>query len=73
MAKAVKCPVCEGKGVVYGIAETGAMPTTKCHGCLGKGWVEVGTSNVNPTVNWGYGDIHPLGYASTSGKFGYFN
>ena len=43
--QAVKCPVCEGKGVVYGIAETGAMPTTTCHGCDGRGWVEVGDSD----------------------------
>ncbi len=34
-----KCPVCDGSGVVYGIAETGAMPTTKCHGCDGNRWV----------------------------------
>ena len=45
MSKAVKCPVCDGKGVVNGIADTGAMPTTKCHGCFGKGWVEVGGEN----------------------------
>lgn len=42
MSQASLCPVCNGKGVVYGIAETGAMPTTTCHGCDGKGWVEVG-------------------------------
>jgi len=35
------CPVCVGKGVVYGIAETGACPTETCHGCNGKGWVTV--------------------------------
>ena len=39
--RAVICPVCNGKGVVYGVAETGAYPTTKCHGCNSKGWVEV--------------------------------
>jgi len=35
------CPVCGGKGVVYGIAETGAFPTETCHGCGGLGWVTV--------------------------------
>jgi len=39
--KAVRCPVCYGKGIVYGVAETGAYPTTSCHGCAGKGWIEV--------------------------------
>ena len=38
---AVICPVCKGRGVVYGIAETGAYPTQTCHGCNGKGWIEV--------------------------------
>jgi len=39
--KASLCPVCMGKGIIYGIAETGTMPTQTCHGCGGKGWVEV--------------------------------
>ncbi len=32
MAHAEKCPVCEG---------TGDVGAAKCHGCRGKGWVEV--------------------------------
>ena len=39
--RAVTCPVCNGKGVVYGVAESGAYPTQTCYGCNGKGWVEV--------------------------------
>ena len=41
------CPVCNGSGVVpdpaYGHqTTTSALPITKtCHGCDGKGWVEV--------------------------------
>jgi len=33
MSKAVKCPVCEGKGKVSSMVG--------CCGCQGKGWVEV--------------------------------
>ena len=51
--RAVLCPVCNGKGVIYGIAESGAYPSTQCHGCGGKGWVEV--SNDPPQDwNWKY-------------------
>ena len=39
--RAVLCPVCKGKGIVYGIAESGAFPTQTCYGCCGKGWVEI--------------------------------
>ena len=42
--KGVLCPVCNGAGVVYGIAETGACPTTPCHGCAewgSRGWLMV--------------------------------
>lgn len=33
MSKAVKCPVCEGKGKLSSMIG--------CHGCQGMGWVEV--------------------------------
>lgn len=38
--KAVKCPVCNGKGT---IKDEGCLVMTehKCHGCDGKGWVQV--------------------------------
>ncbi len=58
--KAVLCPVCNGKGVVYVIVGSGAYPTTICRGCNGKGWVEVAEDraiitariwNVNPYVD----------------------
>lgn len=55
--KASLCPVCNGQGVVFGIAETGTMPTQTCHGCKGKGWVEVSESilpaQIYPTVENG--------------------
>ena len=58
MSKASLCPVCDGKGVVYGIGETGACPTTTCHGCGGRGWVEVSDSDYNPIkeFHWEYHD-----------------
>jgi len=41
MSHAEICPVCQGKGVIYGIAESGAYPSTKCQGCHGCGWVVI--------------------------------
>ena len=41
MARAVLCPVCQGKGVIYGPAPLGTAFDTQCHGCAGKGWVEI--------------------------------
>lgn len=46
MAHAEKCPVCNGKGEIIKNNMTGE--TTVCHGCNGKGWVEVGTEYPNP-------------------------
>ena len=77
MSEAVICPVCKGAGVVPdevkytytdgtatgGITGASTYPSTKvCHGCGGKGWVEVGASYPpyyppvypwNPTITWG--------------------
>lgn len=40
--KAVKCPVCDGKGqIVNCFGEGGSYQEVDCHGCQGKGWVEV--------------------------------
>jgi len=57
--KADLCPVCNGKGVIYGVAESGAYPTTTCYGCNGKGWVEVSESDYNPIkeLNWEYPNL----------------
>jgi len=44
MAKAVTCPVCDGKGTVSNMGYNGHTSTLTeitCHGCGGKGWVEV--------------------------------
>lgn len=44
MTHAERCPVCWGKGTVearnWGVDINASNPTT-CHGCNGKGWVEV--------------------------------
>ena len=37
MSHAEKCPVCEGSGLPH----EGLLLETACHGCGGKGWVEV--------------------------------
>ncbi len=39
---AVKCPICEGEGVIVVKGETVTAKALKtCHGCDGRGWVEV--------------------------------
>ncbi len=59
MSKAVLCPVCNGKG--YILIDCINIPCEKehktCHGCAGKGWVELGGDNicpypVNPQIWW---------------------
>lgn len=51
--KAVLCPVCNGRGVIYGIAELGTMP---CHGCAqwgSKGWILIqGDDPVELELGW---------------------
>jgi len=45
MARAERCPVCGGNGKVYvdkqGRLTVNAIDEKVCHGCGGKGWVEV--------------------------------
>ena len=43
MAHAEKCPVCNGLGQLNkaSLADTVAERWERCHGCSGKGWVEV--------------------------------
>ena len=43
MANAEICLICKGTGVCENHGgNDDAFPTQKCHGCDGKGWVEVG-------------------------------
>jgi len=44
--KAELCPVCKGEGKYKG---------EKCHGCDGKGWIEVRENNY-PDKEWDYPD-----------------
>lgn len=41
--RAVLCPVCDGKGKINDPLTVAATSTVKvvCHGCQGRGWVEV--------------------------------
>ncbi len=60
MSKAVLCPVCSGKGIL--ITESKSNPTMSaqntCHGCNGKGWVEVGDNVPHyPQLPW-YLPVH---------------
>jgi DnaJ-class molecular chaperone len=46
---AEKCPVCRGTGKFGMSAETAEL--RECHGCNGRGWVEVrGESNQKPEM-----------------------
>lgn len=48
MSHAEMCPVCGGSGKVGpGGGDTSTCPQLKdCHGCGGKGWIEVGNDNI---------------------------
>jgi DnaJ-class molecular chaperone len=49
MAHAEKCPVCNGKGEIFRAGDVGDTRSNNvCHGCNGKGWVEVGTEYPEP-------------------------
>ncbi len=39
MSHSEKCPVCEGSGEYKHWAKA---PPNTCHGCKGKGWIEIG-------------------------------
>jgi len=41
MAKAVICPICHGKGKIKREDVSTADEWKTCHGCGGRGWVEV--------------------------------
>ena len=53
MAHAQICPICGGKGKIQdpftNVEET-------CHGCSGRGWIEV-SDTYNPWLKW---DINPI-------------
>ncbi len=67
MSKAVKCPICEGKGKVApeGVGWSGSPDSYPlCHGCSGKGWVEVGMSDYEKREQ-----ISPYKYSSAEVPF----
>ena len=39
--RAVRCPVCFGKGTLPNDGQTTDASPKKCHGCYGKGWITV--------------------------------
>ena len=52
MGKAVLCPVCQGLGKYYTPSSSDGSSTSGpyhiCHGCNGRGWVEVSTELYPP-------------------------
>jgi len=58
MAKAVLCPVCSGTGKIMDYSTTAPVEKT-CHGCGGKGWVEVGEEcHYYPPYRYPYPDYY---------------
>lgn len=55
--KAVKCPVCDGSGRTSKMFDS-STNTKECHGCNGKGWVEIGSDAEPPMWRW------PAGYVT---------
>ena len=43
--KAVICPVCNGKGRLPPQEDFSTYYENMCHGCEGKGWVEIGNAD----------------------------
>ena len=58
MAYAEKCPVCGGKSYLDKWDDATFSRTT-CHGCDGKGWVEVGKCEDCPYAGLIISHIHP--------------
>ena len=54
--KAVRCPICNGTGIYVKDSKEYMGTWGTCHGCDGKGWVEV---QENPIVT--YYTFHSLG------------
>lgn len=52
MARAVLCPVCGGSGKKYKNGTYKYGTEKPCHGCNGKGWVEVRTDYCPPKQDW---------------------
>jgi len=60
MAHAEKCPVCNGTGRIENTGST-AVNEKSCHGCNGRGWIEVGSGPdpLNPFLPY----PHPVPYS----------
>jgi len=60
MTQAVVCPVCSGTGKVSespNVNSTSASGNRRtCHGCDGKGWVEIGVSPIRYTYPYSFID-----------------
>lgn len=60
--KAEKCPVCNGTGKYVPPQDpycTAVVIEQPCHGCNGKGWVEVNESTIYPTYYPPYSPLPP--------------
>ena len=68
-----KCPICNGKGTIpqFNASTESSMEIT-CHGCNGKGWIEVrnefGLDVFKPNAYDNNGDPIEYGYEKIGGK-----
>lgn len=65
MKHAELCPVCQGKGVYYN-SDLSTATARPCHGCGGKGWVEVEGEIVSIPGVWLQPIKPPIDYTITT-------
>lgn len=55
--KPVRCPICEGKGRILDGIPTSVLDADQCHGCGGRGWIEVRETDECPVI---YARLDPV-------------
>jgi len=64
--KAVVCPICNGSGKISVEEPTTAGGMKTCHGCGGKGWVEIHNDFYLCPKPYRLGDYEPTRWTTTT-------
>ena len=67
MAHAEKCPICNGTGNLAKEMYPYEGTRQSCHGCNGKGWVEVADAPPVGSWPWRPNELFPSGVRYTDG------